>query len=179
MFDVSSIAPRTSLDMLVAFSDLTLFAQWAGRVTPSEIFTLMDEMAEMVGEKVESSGGRVVKFIGDAALIVFPAEQAGPGILALREMQQAMEQWLGGKGLDCRLRLKVHFGPVVCGPFGTKDDKRFDVFGDTVNTTFRLVSFGFTISPQAFRCLDDAGRKLFKKHTPPIRYIPVEESHRD
>jgi hypothetical protein len=35
------------------------------------------------------------------------------------------------------------------------------------------------LSPQAFRKLEPETRKLFKKHTPPVTYIPVEERHRD
>ena len=179
MFDVASIPPRSNMTMLVAFYDLTRFARWSSGVAPEQAYILMDQLAEMVGDKVSSGGGKVVKFIGDAALIVFPEDAAGTGVLCLKELKRLTDTWLADKGLGSRMILKVHFGPVVCGPFGTKDDKRFDVFGDTVNATARLTSYGFSITPQAFRCLDEAGRKLFKKHTPPIRYLPVEESHRD
>ena len=38
---------------------------------------------------------------------------------------------------------------------------------------------GFTLTPQAFRQLNPDTRKLFKKHTPPVTYIPLEELHGD
>jgi class 3 adenylate cyclase len=83
------------------------------------------------------------------------------------------------RGIPCRHRIKAHFGAAVCGPIGTKTEKRFDVYGQSVNTAATLKSNGMAISPQVFRKLDPETRKLFKKHTLPVTYIPVEESHRD
>ena len=77
------------------------------------------------------------------------------------------------------IHVKVHFDPVICGPIGTRTDKRFDVYGYTVNTAATLKSNGFAMTPQVFRKLRADTRKLFKKHTPPIRYIPLESRHTD
>jgi hypothetical protein len=62
---------------------------------------------------------------------------------------------------------------------GTKNDKHYDVIGNNVNITASLKSNGFAITVQTFRKLNKETRKLFKKHTPPIIYIPVEEKHKD
>ena len=69
--------------------------------------------------------------------------------------------------------------PVACGRVGTTAEKRVDVFGVTVNTAALLTSHGLALSPQVFRKLGAETRKLFKKHTPPVTYIPVGEAHRD
>jgi len=50
------------------------------------------------------------------------------------------------------------------------DDKRFDVFGHAVNIAALLTSDGLALTPQTCR--------HFKKHTPPISYISVEDRHR-
>lgn len=83
--------------------------------------------------------------------------------------------WLHDNGMSCSHYFKVHFGPVMAGPIGTRTDKRLDVFGETVNIAATLKAGGIAITPQVFRKLAPETRKLFKKHTPPITYIPVEE----
>lgn len=65
----------------------------------------------------------------------------------------------------------------MAGPIGTRNDKRLDVFGETVNIAAMLKANGIAITPQVFRKLEPETRKLFKKHTPPVTYIPVEERH--
>jgi len=132
----------------------------------------------LVGDIVESAGGRVIKFIGDAGLVVFPEEKVDAGVLALRELQQRGDQWFADRDSPCRHVVKAHLGPAACGMVGTRTEKRFDVFGATVNTAALLKSRGFAMTPQVFRKLSPDTRKLFKKHTPPVTYIPAEESHR-
>jgi hypothetical protein len=73
------------------------------------------------------------------------------------------------------LIVRIHAGDVVCGPFGPRADKRFDIIGREVNLTVRLPTRGFALSAEAFRCLSAAARARFKKHSMPITYIPVED----
>ena len=74
--------------------------------------------------------------------------------------------------------IKAPFGPVICGKIGSRTEKRFDVFGQTVHTAALLNSNGLAITPEVFRKLQRETRKAFKRHTPPVTYIPVEERHR-
>jgi len=179
MTDLSNIPAVTELDLLVAFSDLTNFARSARGQTHEKVFTLMSDYAEMVGDVVEAGGGRVVKFIGDAVLMAFPPESVDAGVVALKKLKDQGDEWLESRGMSCRHQIKAHFGPVTCGPFGTRTDKRFDLYGDTVMIAAVLKATGLAITPQAFRKLKPETRKLFKKHTPPVTYIPVEAPHRD
>jgi len=68
---------------------------------------------------------------------------------------------------------------VVTGLIGAHGNKQPDVYGETVNTAATMQSNGIAVSPQVFRLLSPAARKLFKKHTPPVTYIPVNEPHRN
>jgi class 3 adenylate cyclase len=94
-------------------------------------------------------------------------------------LQTQGDAWLAERGINSRNKVTAHFGEVACGPVGTRQHKSFDVFGVTVNTAARLNSNGFAMTAQVFRQLDAETRKLFKKHTPPITYIPVEARHQD
>ncbi|MFT5090487.1 MAG: class 3 adenylate cyclase [Planctomycetota bacterium] len=131
------------------------------------------------GIAIERAGGVIVKFIGDAALVVFSEESVDAGVVALLELREEGDAWLSERGLHSQHIVKAHFGPVTCGPIGTRDDKRFDVFGETVNIAATLHSNGLACTPQLFRKLAADTRKYFKKHTPPITYIPLQERHRD
>jgi len=43
-----------------------------------------------------------------------------------------------------------------------------------VNVAARLQTRSFALSAETFRLLSPAARKVFKKHTPPILYIPLD-----
>ncbi len=143
------------------------------------LFDLMSDYFELTGDIIETAGGKIVKFIGDESLIVFPEDKVDEGVQALKKLKDETDSFFKEKDLSCRLGVKMHFGQVICGRLGTKTDKTFDILGDNVNYAARLQSYGFAMTPQVFRKLKKKTRTLFKKHTPPIRYIPVEESHKD
>ncbi len=175
--NLSGIKEPTRVNLLVSFFDLTGFVKLSKQKSEEELFFFMSEFFNQSGKIIEDAGGKVIKFIGDAGLVVFPEELASTGILTLKNLKVEIESWLQSQGLSNKLYLKIHFGTVICGTIGSPNHKNFDVFGQTINTTATLASNGFSLSPQAFRKLDSESRKHFKKHTPPIRYIPVEERH--
>lgn len=166
-------------EMLISFFDLTNFARMARQKSDEEIYEFLSEFYKRSGEIVEGAGGTIVKFIGDAALAVFTKDLVDEGVKSFLELKQSIDGWSRELELPCRLILKVHYGELVCGMLGSDSVKRFDVIGKEVNTTAILESKGFALSPQAFRKLKKETRQLFKKHTPPIRYIPMDESHKD
>lgn len=169
----------TEVEALVAFTDLTLFSRYGSGVSGPELFKTLSDYYELIGDIVAGSGGRVVKFIGDTAFIIHPAEVADRGVRGLLELQERGDAFWEGRGAPCRHYIRVHCGTVTCGPIGTREEKHFDLFGATVNTAATVQSRGFAMTPQAFRKLEPETRKLFKKHTPPITYISVQEQHRD
>ena len=167
------------INVLVGFFDLTKFLRFADRHTDQEVFSVLDTYYEFVGDLIEEAGGRIIKFMGDAGLIVFAETDVDQGVLALKRLLVQGDAWLAERGMTSRHIVKAHFGPVVAGPIGTKREKRFDVLGKTVNTAVRLKSNGLAITPQVLRKLDAKIRQQFKKHTPPITYIPITEPHID
>lgn len=166
-------------ELLISFFDLLAFAKTCEKLSSREIFDVLSEYYEFAGEIVEGAGGKIVKFIGDAGLAVFPPDKIDEGVLALKKLQEEAGDWFATRHIKTRNIVSVHFGPVACGPMGTKGDKQFDIIGVSANIAARLQSNGFAMSPQVFRKLKPETRKHFKKHTPPITYIPVEEHHRD
>jgi class 3 adenylate cyclase len=172
------LASRAEVPLLIAFADLTRFMVQAGRVTDLELADTLDAFYERIAERAVSAGGTLVKFIGDAAMMVFPEDAVDPGVEALLHMKEETDAYFTARGWECRLVVKAHFGSVVAGPFGAANDKHLDVLGNAVNAAARLDSVGVAISADAFRKLSPSLRKRFKKHTPTITYIRAEDPHR-
>ncbi|MBI2206763.1 MAG: adenylate/guanylate cyclase domain-containing protein [Candidatus Rokubacteria bacterium] len=166
---------RSETALLLAFVDLTRFFAQSQRVDDGELADTIDAFYEQVAASVEDAGGRVVKFIGDAALITFAEDRVDRGVDTLLALKEAVDASMVRRGWDCRLVVKAHFGTAVAGPFGAAGDKRYDVLGKAVNTAATLDGTGVTLSVAAFRKLSPPMRKRFKKHTPPVSYIRLED----
>jgi len=169
----------TTIQTLVACSDLTGYAKLTGKLSEEEIFDFLSDYYEFVGDAIAPSGGRVIKFMGDAALMTFPEAQVDSGVMSLLALQEEGDKFLSARGISCRHHIRAHFGSIQQGELGTRTDKRLDIIGSTVNTMFLLRASEFAITPEAFRKLKPETRKVFKKHTPPVTYMPLSLSHKD
>jgi len=170
-------SPREE-NLLICFADLTNFSKYAMKRADLETFDYISHFCEIVGDEIESKGGKIIKFIGDEVLMVFPENLIDEGILALLNLKRKVDNFNKDNNLDSQLIIKCNFGKVVIGMLGTKKNKRLDIIGKEVNTTALLKSNGFVMTAETFRKLKSETRKLFKKHTPPITYIPLEERHK-
>lgn len=177
MISFLSFQEPREVQALVAFIDLSHFAKSCQRLSDPEIADWMNEFYTRVLDRVEHFSGYVVKFIGDAALVVCEEQNAERGILGLLELKNEIDRWCESKGYKCRLEVKIHFGEMMAGPFGPRSSPRFDILGKAVNTAAMLEDRPFCLSPQAFRQLSPEQRRHFKKHTPPITYIRSEDRH--
>ena len=167
----SALPPDCQTQTLgVAFFDLSRISEWASSEEDERVASFFQEFYVLAGEHLQGAGGRIVKFIGDAGLAVFPKESAEDVIFALWDFAKAARARGLKYGLDTYLNINVHVGPVVAGSFGPPGEERFDVLGKTVNIAARLGRRGLTLSPQAFRCLSPEGRERFDKITPPVTY---------
>jgi class 3 adenylate cyclase len=169
---------RTEVPLLIAFLDLARFAAQSQRVEDAELANTLDAYYEHVGAAVQSAGGRVVKFVGDAALVVFPETAVDEGVATILALKESVDRLMTERGWECRLSAKVHFGAAIAGPFGVSGEKRFDIIGKAVNTAAMLDAPGVTLSVEAFRKLGRELRTRFKKHTPPVTYIRAEDPRR-
>lgn len=167
----TTLAPRARAvtPLLIAFADLTRWQAESSRLDELVLADVMDRFYELVASRVGAEG-TVVKFMGDAALVVF--EDVDAGVRALLEMKKDVDEYFAALGWESRLVVKAHFGDVVAGSFGA--EKRFDILGRNVNIAATLETRSFAISAEAFRKLAPETRKLFKKHTPPITYLPLD-----
>lgn len=164
---------RAEQSLLISFLDLTRFSAQSRRLGDLEIATAIDEMYRRIGAAVAAAGGRVVKFIGDASLIVFRDDAVDVGVSALLDLKEEVDRYLHELGWECRAAVKIHVGTAIAGPYGMSGT--FDVLGNDVNTCASLHSPGVALTVEAFRKLGPELRQRFKKHTPPVCYIRSED----
>jgi adenylate cyclase len=173
------MADFSEVPLLVAVTSFNRYTAQVDGLADLDVARVMAEYYELAGAAITAAGGRVVKFIGDATLAVFPSGNVDRGVLGLLELKNAADRFMADRSWDCHLGVKVHYGTVAEGTYGAGVDQRYDVLGKAVNIAFRLESSGgVTLSVEAFRQLGPGVRARFKKHTPPVTYIRQEDSHR-
>ena len=131
------------------FSDLRDFTQMTEELPPQQVLDLLNDYFAFVSAAVTARGGEVLRFIGDAMLIVFPigknmcqqtacnaaldsAIDAQDTIASLnhRRRRRGLPQIQFGVGLNV--------GEVIYGNVGAPDRLDFTVMGPAVNRTARL-----------------------------------------
>jgi class 3 adenylate cyclase len=164
---------RATQHLLLCFVDLQGFARASELVDDTTLATLLDDYYALLGTAAHDAGGRLVKLIGDGALLVFPPARADHATRVLLQLREDVARQMAQLG--CVLTVKLHAGDVVAGLFGPPQQRSFDVIGREVNATARIATRAFALSAEAFRALSPEGRKLFKKHTPPVTYLPTDD----
>src|SRR5438094_10034555 len=121
----------------VVFADLVGSTELGGSQDPERTRATLDRFYEAVAAEIETAGGTIEKFVGDAVMAVFGApssledhaERALHGALA---MQRRLHELFGE---TLALRIGVNTGEVVVGK--PREGSSF-VTGDPVNVAARL-----------------------------------------
>jgi adenylate cyclase len=121
------------------FVDLTGSTSMALAMPPAEVVRLLNKFFRVVVEAVESEGGLVNKFQGDAALCVFgaPAASDDPAGQALRTAR-TLARRLERKVPEIGFGIGVSAGRAVAGNVGAERRFEYTVIGDPVNEAARL-----------------------------------------
>ena len=133
------------------FSDLRNFTQLTENLAPEQVLKMLNDYFEFVCAAVTARGGEVLRFIGDAMLIVFPIDEktdaraaAGAALEAALDAQDSlatlnhMRRRHGEPEIEFGVGLNV--GEVIYGNVGAPDRLDFTVMGPAVNRTARLES---------------------------------------
>jgi len=158
------------IEVLIACFDWARFYAFSRSRDSRAVFDALDGFYKLSEAAIHPAGGRIVKYLGDAGLAFFPSGLADIGVMTMLALKHKADSWMRTQGFDSFLHVNCHFGPVTLGEIGGAETRRLDLIGDNVNICFALEHKGFTITPQAFRCLSAESRKHFKKYTPPIVY---------
>ncbi len=121
------------------FVDLVGSTSIALAMPPTDVVRLLNRFFRVVVETMESEGGWVNKFEGDAALCVFGApaaseDPAGDALRAARRLAERLEAEVPEVGFG----IGVSAGRAVAGNVGAEQRFEYTVIGDPVNEAARL-----------------------------------------
>lgn len=131
------------------FSDLRDFTRVTETFASQDVLQMLNEYFEFVAAAVGARGGEILRFIGDAMLIVFPIDRKTNRESACRA---ALEAALDAQSTIATLNFQrrrhgqpqiefgvgLNVGEVVYGNVGAPDRLDFTVMGPAVNRTARL-----------------------------------------
>lgn len=133
------------------FSDLRNFTHLTETLPAEQILELLNEYFEFVSAAVTARGGEILRFIGDAMLIVFPIDENMCDKTACSAaIDAAIDAYDTLETLNHRRRrhgqpeiefgVGLNIGEVIYGNVGAPDRLDFTVMGPSVNRTARLES---------------------------------------
>ena len=173
------------------FCDVRGYTAMSQRLGGPQTVVIMNEVFEVIGDATASEGGEILKFIGDAMLIVFPLDDISEEQVA-RAMYRAIETASSGVARVAERHTETlsagfgcHMGEVVYGNIGTPSRLDFTVMGPSVNLTSRLESLTKTVGAPALFSeevaqhipgLQDAGRHALKGIRDPVRVFRSSDS---
>ena len=124
----------------VIFVDLVGFTARAERLDPEEVRAVLEPYHERVRREIESFGGVVEKFIGDAVMGIFGApvahgDDAERAVRAALVVRDSVSELVGG---DLQIRIAVNTGEAMVSLGARPALGESMVAGDVVNTASRL-----------------------------------------
>ena len=133
------------------FSDLRDFTHLTETLPAAQVLEMLNEYFEFVSAAVTAQGGEILRFIGDAMLIVFPIDDkmcvqtaCQAAIDAAIDAQTTLEtinhQRRRHKLPEIQFGVGLNVGEVIYGNVGAPDRLDFTVMGPAVNRTARLES---------------------------------------
>jgi adenylate cyclase len=132
---------------VIWFCDLRDSTPLADALGPEAFLALLNEYFECVLGPVLERNGQVLRFIGDAALAIFPvgsdpAEAATSAVDAAREalarMEALNERRRASGALELAFGIGLHLGDVLYGNIGTRARIEFTVIGAAANEAARI-----------------------------------------
>jgi class 3 adenylate cyclase len=136
--------PRKFEQVTVCVSDIVGFTQISSQLDPKKLIMKLNDLYTAFDEIMIKYGCERIKTMGDAYMAVcgMPennSRHAEMMILATREMLKFINEWNTRQKMQWQIRIGMHSGVVVGGIVGVKK-YIYDIFGDTINTAFRMES---------------------------------------
>ena len=132
----------------VMFCDMEGFTSLTEKLGSEQMYSIMDEVYEILIHKVHDYEGTVNELTGDGVMALFGApialedapQRAIRSALAIhREINKFSDRMKQEKGIpSLKMRIGIHTGSVVVGTLGNDLRVEFKAVGDTVNLASRI-----------------------------------------
>jgi len=138
-----------SREVTILFSDVAGFTSISERLTPGELVSFMNVYLSAMTDIIESQGGFVDKYIGDAIVAVFGAPLEDPGhaqnavtaaLMCRDRLAEMRHEFDLPDDIRVAARIGLNTGVSLVGNIGSQRRFNYTVMGDTVNLAARLES---------------------------------------
>jgi len=139
-------------EITILFADIRRFTRLSEGMKARDVVALLNDVFQLVSDRILARGGTIDKFIGDAVMAYFGAPAAQPdhalrAVAAAEDIVRAVAErnnrlrdehprGEGGPAVD--VGIGIHSGPVVVGNIGSDRRTDFTAIGDAVNVAHRL-----------------------------------------
>ena len=177
----------------VMFCDMEGFTSLTEKLGSEQMYSMMDQVYEILIHKVHDYEGTVNELTGDGIMALFGApialedapQRAIRSALAIhREINKFSDQLKSEKKMPpIKMRIGIHTGPVVVGTLGNDLRVEFKAVGDTVNLASRMEGLAepgttyvtedtFKLTEGFFR-FESFGEKQIKGKEEPVKVYQV------
>jgi adenylate cyclase len=164
------------INAVIWFCDLRDSTPLADSMTRREFLALLNDYFECVLGPVLQHHGEVLRFIGDAALAIFPvrerpAEACAKALAAAQAALAGMEKLNKNRAPPLRFGIGLHLGEVTYGNIGTPTRIEFTVIGAAANEAARIESLckvlgvDFLVSERVAQALPHPSWRSLGSHT--------------
>ena len=177
----------------VMFCDMVGFTSLTERLGSEQMYSIMDEVYEILIHKVYDYEGTVNELTGDGIMALFgapialedaPQRSIRSALSIHQEMNRFSERIKQERGFPpLKMRIGIHTGPVIVGTLGNDLRVEFNAVGDTINLASRIQGLadpGTTyVTEDTFKCTEGffrfeaLGRKEIKGKEKPVSVYQV------
>lgn len=145
---IESIKPGNAEkgEITVLFSDIRSFTTISEKLSPDEVFNMLNEYLAHVEPPIRANNGFVDKYMGDGIMALF--EKTGEEscaqktIVAALQMQEALKDYnkerLAKAQYPLEMGIGIHTGQVIIGTLGGNERMDSTAIGDAVNLCSRI-----------------------------------------
>jgi adenylate cyclase len=159
IFQEGQLAAK-ELTATVLFIDIRGFSLIAEQLTSKQLLRWLNRYFDEMTQGIESQGGIIDKYIGDAIMAVFglPEPRSDPqgiqqdalqavatGLNLCKRLEHLNQILQKEKQPLIRVGIGIHTGEVIAGSIGGQKRLNYSVVGDTVNIAARLEAMNKTI----------------------------------
>lgn len=147
---LATMMKGTRVVVTIFYSDIRGFTSLSEKLSPQEVFSLLNEYFDPMIKIVYKYDGFLDKFIGDCIMAVFSAPEQHPddpqrAVRAAIEMQEAIKElqakWKKEGKTGFSVGMGINTGEVILGSLGVVEEQgkwQMTVIGDAVNLAARL-----------------------------------------